>query len=39
VPSLHPFYTPGDLAFEPQLLGTWAPKGGTPAELERRGGR
>jgi hypothetical protein len=26
VPSLHPFYTSLDLAFDPRLLGTWSPR-------------
>jgi hypothetical protein len=26
VPSLHPFYTAQDLAFDPRLLGTWSPR-------------
>lgn len=26
IPSLHPFYTARDLAFDPLLLGTWVPQ-------------
>jgi hypothetical protein len=27
IPSLHPFYTEKDLAFDARLLGTWSPQG------------
>jgi hypothetical protein len=39
VPSLHPFYTDEDLAFDASLLGVWGEKDGTTWAFAKKGDR